>query len=86
MLIYRRSASLPTQTMLAPECLAQRSRRCVRAHVGAPSASHSLRLPQFVESKYHIELNAAAASQLNRAIASGSDKGIFSLPKGELLP
>lgn len=38
---------------------------------------------QFVESKYHIDLTATAASQLNRAITSGSEKGIFQLPKGK---
>ncbi len=37
---------------------------------------------QFVESKYHIDLTVAAASQLNRAITHGSEKGIFVLPKG----
>jgi histone H1/5 len=51
-----------------------------------PLVSHSPPSPQFVESKYHIELNTTAASQLNRAITSGSDKGIFNLPKGESQP
>lgn len=42
----------------------------------------SFPLPQFVESKYHIEVNATTASQLNRAITSGAEKGTFVLPKG----
>lgn len=37
---------------------------------------------QFVESKYKVELNASTASQLNRAITSGSERGTFVLPKG----
>lgn len=41
---------------------------------------------QFVEHKYHIDLNSLTASQLNRAITSGSEKGIFLLPKGPLSP
>lgn len=37
---------------------------------------------QFVESHYDVGMNAAAASQLNRAIAHGAEKGMFVLPKG----
>jgi len=40
-------------------------------------------LPQFVENKYHIQMNASAVSQMSRAIATGSEKGLFNLPKGE---
>ncbi|KAJ7090066.1 hypothetical protein C8R43DRAFT_1142144 [Mycena crocata] len=39
-------------------------------------------IKKFVESKYKVELNASAASQLNRAITSGSERGTFVLPKG----
>jgi len=39
-------------------------------------------IKKFVENKYHIDLNPLTASQLNRAINSGSEKGIFLLPKG----
>ncbi|CAK5279601.1 unnamed protein product [Mycena citricolor] len=39
-------------------------------------------IKKFVESKYKVEVNAAAASQLNRAITSGSERGQFVLPKG----
>jgi hypothetical protein len=40
---------------------------------------------KFVESKYRIDINAAAVSQLNRAITHGHEKGVFVLPKGGLL-
>jgi len=39
-------------------------------------------IKKFVENKYHIDLNPSTASQLNRAITTGSEKGIFLLPKG----
>jgi len=39
-------------------------------------------IKKFVETKYHIDMNALAASQLSRAITTGSEKGIFVLPKG----
>lgn len=42
-------------------------------------------LPQYVETKYHLYINASAASQLNRAIAHGAEKGAFVLPKGDCL-
>jgi hypothetical protein len=48
-------------------------------------SSSDLRLTfpsKFIESKYHIEVDAANASHLNRAITTGSKKGIFTLPKG----
>lgn len=37
---------------------------------------------QYAEVQYKMEINAVANSQLNRAIAHGAEKGIFSLPKG----
>ena len=40
---------------------------------------------QFVETKYKVELNAAATTQLAKAIVSGSEKGVFVLPKGNAL-
>jgi hypothetical protein len=45
--------------------------------------THDRLYPQFVEEKYKVEMNAAAASQLNRAIAHGAEKGTFVLPKGQ---
>ncbi|KAJ3717652.1 histone H1 [Lentinula guzmanii] len=39
-------------------------------------------IKKFVENKYKIDVNASTASQLNRAITSGSEKGVFVLPKG----
>ncbi|KAG1800859.1 uncharacterized protein HD556DRAFT_1304847 [Suillus plorans] len=40
-------------------------------------------IKKFVDSKYHLEINPLASSQLNRAIHHGADKGTFVLPKGE---
>lgn len=37
---------------------------------------------QFVDSKYHLPMNAAVTSQLNRAITHGTHSGNFVLPKG----
>jgi len=64
--------------------LARQSRRYAARHPRATDClNHVPPLStQFVETKYHIDLNAAAASQLNRAIAHGSEKGVFLLPKG----
>ncbi|KAG2146900.1 uncharacterized protein EDB93DRAFT_455353 [Suillus bovinus] len=39
-------------------------------------------IKKFVDSKYHLEINPLASSQLNRAIHHGADKGTFVLPKG----
>ena len=40
---------------------------------------------RFVEKKYKLEIGAAQTTQLSKAIISGSDKGVFVLPKGKLL-
>jgi hypothetical protein len=37
---------------------------------------------QFIEEKYKLEITGLQASQLNRAITSGAEEGLFSLPKG----
>ncbi|KAG2116525.1 uncharacterized protein F5147DRAFT_347348 [Suillus discolor] len=39
-------------------------------------------IKKFIDSKYHLEINPLASSQLNRAIHHGADKGTFVLPKG----
>ncbi|KAJ7063114.1 hypothetical protein C8F01DRAFT_1209479 [Mycena amicta] len=39
-------------------------------------------IKKFIESKYKVEFNAAHASQLSRAITTGSERGTFTLPKG----
>ncbi|KAG2364503.1 hypothetical protein BDR07DRAFT_1232716, partial [Suillus spraguei] len=49
-------------------------------------ARHGVSRPaikKFLDSKYHLEMNPLASSQLNRAIHHGADKGTFILPKGE---
>ncbi|TEB36110.1 hypothetical protein FA13DRAFT_1752783 [Coprinellus micaceus] len=69
------AATHPSWIDMIKECIASHPEDA-RTGVSRPT------IKKFVESKYHIELNATAASQLNRAITSGSDKGIFNLPKG----
>jgi hypothetical protein len=43
---------------------------------------HNLILWQFIEEKYKLEMTGLQTSQLNRAISTGAEEGIFSLPKG----
>lgn len=38
-------------------------------------------IPQYAEEKYGLESNATNNSHLNRAIATGVEQEIFSLPK-----
>ncbi|KAH0830521.1 hypothetical protein J3R83DRAFT_1973 [Lanmaoa asiatica] len=48
-------------------------------------ARHGVSRPaikKFVDSKYHLPMNATATSQLNRAISHGTHSGDFVLPKG----
>ena len=37
---------------------------------------------RYVEKKYKLEIGAAQTTQLSKAITSGTDKGVFVLPKG----
>jgi len=58
-------------------------KECIVAHPeDARSGVSRPTIKKFVESKHHVEINASAASQLNRAIAHGAEKGVFVLPKG----
>jgi histone H1/5 len=58
-------------------------RECIAAHpTEARSGVSRPTIKKYVELKYNIKIDATAASQLNRAIAHGSEKGIFVLPKG----
>ncbi|KAF5387105.1 hypothetical protein D9615_001869 [Tricholomella constricta] len=58
-------------------------KECIIAHPGDARAGVSRpMIKKFVEDKYRIALDHAAAGQLNRAITSGSEKGTFLLPKG----
>ncbi|KAG5639622.1 hypothetical protein H0H81_010824 [Sphagnurus paluster] len=55
----------------------------VRTRRSHSSSIFDLHLPfQFVEGKYRIALDNAAANHLNRAISSGNEKGTLYLPKG----
>ncbi|KAF9466294.1 hypothetical protein BDZ94DRAFT_1251614 [Collybia nuda] len=65
----------PTWVDMIKECIVAHPEDA-RGGVSRPT------IKKFVESKYRIELNAASASQLNRAITSGSERGTFLLPKG----
>lgn len=38
---------------------------------------------RFVEERYNLEIGNAQVTQLSKAITSGAEKNIFSLPKGE---
>ncbi|KAK0503044.1 hypothetical protein EDD18DRAFT_615744 [Armillaria luteobubalina] len=61
-------------------------KECITAHPeDARGGVSRPTIKKFVESKYHIDLNNTAASQLNRAITSGHEKGVFILPKGKPL-
>ncbi|KIY51048.1 hypothetical protein FISHEDRAFT_71342 [Fistulina hepatica ATCC 64428] len=68
-------ATHPSWVDMIKECIAAHPDEA-RTGVSRPT------IKKFVESKYDIDLSAAAASQLNRAIAAGSEKGTFVLPKG----
>ncbi|KAF9562148.1 hypothetical protein CPC08DRAFT_388336 [Agrocybe pediades] len=69
-------AAHPTWVDMIKECIVERPEDA-RTGVSRPH------IKKYVEDKYHIDLNAAAASQLSRAIINGSEKGIFVLPKGK---
>jgi len=58
-------------------------KECITAHPeDARGGVSRPTIKKFVETKHHVAMNATAASQLNRAIAHGAEKGIFVLPKG----
>ncbi|KAG6886017.1 hypothetical protein C0993_006133 [Termitomyces sp. T159_Od127] len=58
-------------------------KECIIAHPDESRSGVSRpTIKKFVESTYHVAVDHAAASQLNRAITSGSEKGTFVLPKG----
>ncbi|THH08194.1 hypothetical protein EW145_g2866 [Phellinidium pouzarii] len=58
-------------------------KECIVAHPEEARAGVSRpTIKKFVETKYKVDLNTSATSQLSRAIVSGSEKGTFVLPKG----
>ncbi|KAJ3937044.1 MAG: hypothetical protein NXY57DRAFT_884563 [Lentinula lateritia] len=65
----------PTWIDMIKECIVTHPEEA-RTGVSRPT------IKKFIEIKYGIDVNASTASQLNRAITSGSEKGIFVLPKG----
>lgn len=38
---------------------------------------------RYLEDKYKLEITAAVNTNINRAIISGEEKGVFTLPKGQ---
>ena len=77
--LYFRNASQPT-VKIAKEFLALRLRSIWHMH--SSSVRKLTRVCRYVESEYQLEIGAAQATQLSKAIASGEMKGIFVLPKG----
>lgn len=66
----------PSWTEMIKECIISHPEE-THAGVSRPA------IKKFVEDKYHITTNHTTASQLNRAIALGCEKGTFSQPKGK---
>lgn len=69
-----------TRRMLGLACLGLKSRST--SHVVVDSNLYPRTYCRFVETKYNLEIGAAQISQLSKALGSGSEKGIFVLPKG----
>lgn len=70
---------LKTAKMLVLEFRVLRSRSGFKLISIALSLSLSCR---YVEDKYKLEIGNAQNSQLSRALANGTEKNIFVLPKG----
>ncbi|KAI9566477.1 hypothetical protein HD554DRAFT_2116212 [Boletus coccyginus] len=69
------SSTHPPWTDMITECIAT-------TPDGTRHGVSRLAIKKFVDSKYHFPMNAAATSQLNRAITHGTHSGNFVLPKG----
>ncbi|KIM49453.1 hypothetical protein M413DRAFT_21676 [Hebeloma cylindrosporum] len=67
--------SHPPWVNMIKECIAANTEDA-RIGVSRPQ------IKKFVEKKYKLEIGAAQNTQLSKAINSGSDKGVFVLPKG----
>jgi histone H1/5 len=78
-----KKADVVNKTHPAHPSWADMIKECIVAH--PDDARFGVSRPtikKFIEAHYAVEINPAAASQLNRAIAHGADKGVFVLPKG----
>ncbi|KZP20847.1 hypothetical protein FIBSPDRAFT_826588 [Athelia psychrophila] len=78
-----KKAGVVNKTHPAHPSWADMIKECIVAH--PDDARFGVSRPtikKFIEAHYAVEINPAAASQLNRAIAHGADKGVFVLPKG----
>jgi len=68
-------AAHPSYIDMVKECIATHPEDA-RYGVSRPT------IKKYIETKYKVEMNASATSQLSRAIISGVEKDIFVLPKG----
>ncbi|KAF7440738.1 hypothetical protein PC9H_001086 [Pleurotus ostreatus] len=68
-------ATHPTWIEMIKECIGAH-KEDARIGVSRPQ------IKKFVETKYNLDIGAAQISQLSKALGSGSEKGIFVLPKG----
>jgi len=78
-----KKADVASKTHPAHPSWADMIKECIVAH--PDDARFGVSRPtikKFIEAHYAVEINPTAASQLNRAIAHGADKGVFVLPKG----
>ncbi|THH33026.1 hypothetical protein EUX98_g1168 [Antrodiella citrinella] len=58
-------------------------RECIAAHTSeARSGVSRSTIKKFAEEQYKLEMNGLQNSQLNRAITTGAEQGVFQLPKG----
>ncbi|KAJ7738482.1 hypothetical protein DFH07DRAFT_82233 [Mycena maculata] len=78
----RAKGSASSKTVTHPSWI-DMIKECIIAHPeDARGGVSRPTIKKFVETKYKVELNPSTASQLNRAITSGSERGTFVLPKG----
>ncbi|KAF8232303.1 hypothetical protein L208DRAFT_938732 [Tricholoma matsutake] len=71
----RPAATHPTWVEMIKECIA----------ANPDDARHGVSRPQikkYVETEYKLEIGAAQNTQLSKALGTGTEKGIFVLPKG----
>ncbi|KAF8590545.1 hypothetical protein K439DRAFT_98046 [Ramaria rubella] len=58
-------------------------KECITAHPSEARAGVSRpTIKKFLETKYGLDISAGTVTNINRAIAHGAEKGLFTLPKG----
>lgn len=82
---------ITSETMLCQECITTTpdgirngvSRPAIKkVGLSRSTISSELNTSKFIDSEYHLPMDSASASQLNRAIGHGTHTGNFVLPKG----